>query len=102
MAAGKETVRIIRTPKVDKLKPTSGPAEEFDIDRCHVIPRASNEAGQGWIQVNGYTIVAPGDADINEDDLMVVRGVKHSVIGKPGVFYKGSRPRNVIATVEHV
>lgn len=100
MAAGKETVRIIRKPKVDKLKPVSGPAVEFDVKRCHVIPRASNEAEQGWVQVSGYTIVAPGDADIHEDDVMVVRGVKHSVIGKPGVFFKGTRPKNVIATVE--
>ena len=102
MAAGKETVRIIRKPKVDKLKPASGPTSEFDIKRCHVIPRASNEAEQGWVQVSGFTIVAPGDSDIREDDQMKVRGKIYSVIGVPGVFFKGSRPKNVIATVERV
>jgi len=102
MAAGKETVRIIRKPKVDKLKPASGPTEEFDVERCHVIPRASNEAEQGWVQINGYTVIAPGAADIREDDQIVVRGATHSVIGKPGVFFKGSRPKHTIATTESV
>lgn len=99
MAAGKETVRIIRKPKVDKLKPTSGPTDEFDIKKCHVIPRASQEAEQGWVQISGYTVVAPGAADIREDDLMVVRGITHSVLGKPGVFFKGTKAKQTIATV---
>lgn len=101
MAAGRETVRIIRKPKVDKLKPASGPAEQFDIKRCHVIPRASQEREAGWVQISGYTVIAPGAADIHEDDQIVVRGATHSVIGKPGVFYKGSRPKNTIATTEN-
>lgn len=99
MPKGKETVRIIRKPKVDKLKPASGPTAEFDIEGCHVIPRASNESGAGWIQISGYTVVAPGAADIHEDDEMVVRGAKHSVIGRPGVFFKGSKPKHTFATV---
>lgn len=99
MAAGKEIVRIIRKPKVDKLKPASGPTDEFNIEHCHVIPRASLEAEAGWVQISGYTVIAPGDADIREDDQMMVRGLLHSVIGKPGVFYKGTRPKNTIATV---
>lgn len=99
MAAGKEVVEIIRKPKVDKLKPTSGAEQRFDIPRCHVIPRASRENEGGWVQINGFTVVAPGEADIREDDQMVVRGKTYSVLGKPGVFYKGSRPKNTIATV---
>jgi len=102
MAAGKETVRIIRKAKVDKLKPASGPAQEFDIKRCHVIPRASREAEQGWVQISGYTVIAPGAADILPDDQMIVRGVKHSVIGKPGIFFKGKRPKHTFATVQAV
>lgn len=100
MARGKETVRVIRKPKVDKVKPSSGPTAEFDVNGCHVIPRASNEAEGGWVQINGYTVVAPGAADIRADDQLVVRGETHSVIGKPGVFFKGSRPKNTIATTE--
>lgn len=102
MAAGKETVRIIRKPKIDKIKPVSGPAVEFDIKRCHVIPRASKEGEGGWVQISGFTVIAPRDADIHADDQMVVRGKTYSVIGTPGVFYKGSRPKNTIATVEKV
>lgn len=102
MAAGKEVVTIIRKPKVDKLKPTPGAEVQFDIKRCHVLPRASNESQQGWVQVSGYTVIAPGEADIHEDDVMMVRGAKHSVIGKPGVFFKGTRAKHTFATVERV
>lgn len=102
MGAGKETVRIIRKPKVDKLKPASGPAAEFDVKRCHVIPRASQEAEAGWVQISGFTVIAPKDADIRPDDQMMVRGKVYSVIGQPGVFYKGKRPKHTFATVEKV
>lgn len=100
MARGKETVKVIRKPKVDKAKPASGPTAEFDVDGCHVIPRASNESGGGWIQINGYTIVAPGDPGVHADDQVMVRGELHSVIGKPGVFFKGRRAKNTLITTQ--
>jgi hypothetical protein len=99
MPKGTETVRVIRKAKVDKLKPASGPSNEFDIEDCHVIPRASNEAEAGWVQLSGYTVIAPGQADIQADDQMMVRGELHSVIGKPGVYTKRRKPKATIATV---
>jgi hypothetical protein len=95
MRKGDETIHVIRKAKVDKLKPASGPAAEFDIENCHVIPAASNEAEQGWIQISGYTVIIPGDADVRADDQVTVRGDTLSVIGKPGKYQKR---RKIVAT----
>jgi hypothetical protein len=88
---GDETIHVIRKPKVDKLKPASGPTEEFDVDDCFVIPRSSNETEGGWVQLSGYTVVAPGGTDVRADDQITVRGEVHSVIGKPGLYRKGRK-----------
>jgi hypothetical protein len=98
MPKGTETVTVVRKAKVDRLKPVAGPLQEFDIEKCSVIPRASNEAEGGWVQIDGYTVVAPGGSDIRADDQLRVRGELHSVIGKPGRFVKRRREVAVIAT----
>ena len=59
MAAKRETVTIVRKAKVDKLKPTAGATAEFSVKRCFVLPRASQESGAGWVQVAGFTVIAP-------------------------------------------
>lgn len=97
---GRETVTVVRKAKVDKLKPTAGPANEFDVERCELIPRASNESGNGWVQISGYTVVAPGEADIRADDQLRILGDLYSVIGKPGVFRKKGKPVATMATTE--
>lgn len=96
MRKGDETVHVIRKAKIDKLKPASGPTAEFDITGTHVLPAASNEADQGWVQISGYTLVVPGDADVRADDQVTVRGETYSVIGKPGKFMKR---RKIVATI---
>lgn len=83
---GSETVTVLRGPRPDRLNPNPPVTAEFDVDECIVIPRASQESGQGWIQVAGYTIVAPPGSDIKADDRVRVRGDVHSVIGKPGEY----------------
>ena len=102
MAAG-ETVKIIRKPKVDKLKPTSGPTVEFEIRNVQVLPRASREAEQGYVQISGYTVIVKKKAiDVRPDDQIVVRGETHSVIGQPGVFRKGTRTKATFNTTDKV
>jgi hypothetical protein len=95
---GHETVTVVRKAKVDKLKPASGPTDEFDVKRCELIPRASNETEGGWVQISGYTVVAPGEADIRADDQLRILGDLYSVIGKPGFFRKKGRPVATIVT----
>ena len=102
MPRGAETVRVVRKPKVDKLKPSTATATEFDVDNCHVLPRSSNEQEYGWVQIEGFTVVAPGDADIREHDQLQVRDELHSVIGKPGQYRKGGRPVALMVTTERV
>lgn len=98
MAKPDETIHVVRKAKIDKLKPVAGPESEFDVDKCFVIPRASNEAEGGWVQISGYTVVAPGDTDVRADDLVDVRGERHSVIGKPGLYRKGRKSYLFITT----
>jgi hypothetical protein len=88
---GDETIHVIRKAKVDKLKPTSGPADEFDVEGCWVIPAASQEADGGWVQISGYTVIVPRSADVREDDQVSVRGGTYSVIGRPGLYRKGRK-----------
>ena len=94
--AAKETVRVVRKARVDKLKPAAGPTEEFDIKRCVVVPRASHEEGRGWVQIDGYTVLTPKGSDIRPDDQVICRGEIHSVIGKPGDFGR----KGILVTLE--
>lgn len=99
MRKGTETVHVIRKAKVDKIKPTSGPPQEFDIEDVHLIPAASQEAEGGWVQIDGYTLIAKGEVDIHQDDRVEARGETYSVIGKPGVYTKRGRPAATFATL---
>lgn len=90
---GKETVTVVRKPKVDKLKPASGPTAEIEIEDCFVIPRGSYERDRGWVQVSGFTIWAPaGSPPVRADDLVRVRGELYSVEGEPGDFGRKRGP----------
>lgn len=101
MATRKETVTIVRTPKVDRLKPATGGTEQIPIKRCIVIPRASNEADGGWVQRSGYTIYARVGADFRADDQVRVRGELYSIEGEPGRF-PVKRGYGVVVTLERV
>lgn len=97
---GSETVWLIHKEKSDRLKPTTSTATEFELDGVDVIPRASNEAERGWVQLSGFTVVVYEDIDISPDAQMRVRGELYSVIGEPGVFRKRGRLKGILVTVE--
>ncbi len=94
MPKGKETILVHRRVAVDRLDPDAGAETTREQKRCIVIPAASKEDGKGWIQVFGYTVVAPKGADIEADDEVTVRGDRMQVVGKPGVY-----PKQVIVNV---
>lgn len=82
MAAARETVTVVRTPKVDRLKP--GPAAEpaeHDLKRSLVLPRQAYELGRGWVQVDGFDIFAKAGSDVVAKDQLRVRGEIHEVDG---------------------
>ncbi len=102
MAAKRETVTVVRKPKVDKLKPTAGAAVEIPVKRCVVLPRASNETDGGWVQVSGFTVIAPVGSDIRPDDQLRIRGVLYAVEGEPGVYPVRKGKLGVFVTTERV
>jgi hypothetical protein len=97
---GSETVWLIDKEKVDRLKPTSPTATEFELKNCDVLPRASNEGERGWVQVSGFTVVVYEDIDISPDAQMRVRDELYSVIGEPGVYRKRGKLKGILVTVE--
>ena len=99
MRKGAETVHILRKAKVDRLKPVYDVPQEFDIEGVHLIPAASNEAENGWVQIDGFTLVTKGWEDIRPDDQVVARGETYSVIGQPGEYVKRGNVKAVIATL---
>jgi hypothetical protein len=100
---GAEVITVIRKPLGDKLDPQSGVEQRFDIPQCVVLPRVSNESGEGWVQQSGYTVYAPPGADVVADDRVVCRGQIHSVKGKPGDLRSARGRRKVLAiTLEAV
>lgn len=101
MAAVKETVTIVRKPKVDKLKPASGPSAEIPVEKCIVLPRASNETDGGWVQRSGWSVYAPVGAPFRPDDQVRVRGELYAVEGVPGVF-PVKRGIGVVVTLERI
>lgn len=84
---GSETIKVIRTPKVDRLDdaPTGIPPEH-EITGCIILPRQINEAGQGWITIEGYDVYAPYGSDILETDRIVARGRSWNVDGRPADY----------------
>lgn len=103
MAKGNETITVVRKPRVDKLKPTSGVEQRFDIEGCIVWPRAAVEEGRGWIQKAGQNVFAPAGSDIRPDDEVIVRGLRYSVEGIPGDFRsrRGKR-KGLLVNLERV
>lgn len=84
---GRRTVRVVRTPKVDRLKgDAAGPPAEYDIEGCAVLPRSSNEEGKGWVIVEGRTIIAPFNSDVLATDKVKVDGETWEVDGAPGDY----------------
>lgn len=84
---GTRTVSVVRSAKVDRL--SSGPAPAattHDIEGCAVLPRSSNEAGRGWVVVEGRTIFAPYGSDVTADDQIDVDGKRWDIDGEPGHF----------------
>lgn len=100
---GTETITVVRKPQVDRLKPTAGAEQRFDIDNCIVLPRASNESGGGWVQLSGYTVYAPPGSDVVAEDRVICRGEMHSVRGKPGDLRNSKGvPKQLAITLEAV
>lgn len=100
---GVDVITVVRKPQVDRLKPTPGPVQEFDVEGCMAIPRASNEEGQGWVQISGYTVYAPGGSDVREDDQVRFRGRLYSVEGVPGDLRDRKGKKKALAvTLERV
>jgi hypothetical protein len=102
VAAKRETVVVVRKPKVDKLKPASGPTAEIPVPKCYVLPRANQEEGGGWIQVSGYTVIAPVGSDIRADDQIRIRGELYAVEGVPGEYPVRVGKPGLFVTVERV
>ena len=46
----------------------------------------AQEEGRGWIQLDGYTVIAPHGSDVLADDDVIVRGETFAVEGVPGDF----------------
>lgn len=100
---GADVITVVRKPQVDRLKPVAGPAEEFDIQGCMAIPRASQEEGRGWVQTSGYTVYAPGGSDVKAEDQVRFRGQLYSVEGEPGDLRNKAGKRKALAiTLEKV
>jgi hypothetical protein len=100
---GTETITVVRKPRPDKLKPVDAAEERFDIEKCVVWPRGSFEEGRGWIQISGFSVFAPPNADILAEDQVVCRGELHSVIGTPGDFWnKRGKKKGLLVTLERV
>lgn len=102
MAAKRETVTVVRKPKVDKLKPASGPTAEIPVRRCFVLPRSNHEADSGWVQISGWTVIAPVGSDIRADDQVRVRGELYAVEGVPGEFPVRKGKPGLFVTLERV
>lgn len=102
MAAKRETVTIVRKPKVDRLKPASGPTAEIPVRRCYVLPRSNQEEDGGWVQVSGFTVIAPVGSDIRADDLLRIRGELYAVEGVPGEYPVRKGKPGLFVTVERV
>lgn len=102
MAAKRETVVVVRKPKVDKLKPASGPTAEISVPRCYVLPRANQEEGGGWVQTSGFTVIAPVGTDIRADDLLRIRGELYAVEGVPGEYPIRQGKPGLFVTTERV
>lgn len=91
MPSGNETVTVVRKAKVDKLSSTAGaPPVEFDLEGCQVLPRQAEEAGRGWITLDGWDVwcfVDPG-REVLYTDQVRIRGDLYSVEGRPAVYDK--------------
>lgn len=84
---GERTIRVIRAPKVDRLKgDAAGPPSEHDIEGCAVVPRSSMEEGKGWVTVDGWMVAAPYGADVLSTDKVRYDGVVWEVDGTPGDY----------------
>lgn len=84
---GERTVTVVREPKVDRLSdPAQGPAAEHDVEGCAVIPRASNEEGKGWVNIEGWMVIAPYDSDVIATDKVRYDGKLWDVDGEPGDY----------------
>jgi hypothetical protein len=102
MAAKRETVIVVRKPKVDKLKPASGPTAEIPVLRCYVLPRSAQESDGGWVQISGLTVIAPVGSDIRADDQIRIRGELYAVEGVPGEYPVPQGKPGLFVTVERV
>lgn len=84
---GTRTITVVRKPKVDRLAtPPVGAPPEHSVDGCAILPRTSNEQGQGWVIVEGRMVIAPYGSDVLATDQVKVDGATWEVDGEPGDY----------------
>ncbi len=102
---GDETVRIIPTVVVDRLRSGSGGLAQpaYDLEDCYVIPRATEEQGKGVVGIEGYDIYYFGTLAAPPRTAQVsVRGQVHDIEGKPRDFIVKGRRKGLIITTSGV
>lgn len=100
---GTETLTVVRGGKVDKLSDETPATTQHDITGCALTPRGSHEEGRGWVIVDGWSVYAPYDADINADDIVLYDGYRWSVDGQPGRYKtKRGKPKATIFYLNRV
>lgn len=102
---GNESVRVIPTVVTDRLRPGSGgPARAaYDLDECHVLPRATEEQGKGVIGISGFDVYYFGTEPApDRTDQISVRGEVHEIVGDPRDFIIKGRRKGLIITTSGV
>lgn len=104
MPRGAETVTIIpRSPDTDPLRdPVANAPAPYDLDGCHVIPRASTEQGRGYVGIDGYEIYYYGPLEVDRTSRVTVRGVTQNIEGKPQDFQNRGRRKALKIVTEGV
>lgn len=102
------SIVVMRKPKVDKLKPTSGPAQRTVITNCVVLPSQTYDSQRGiWVTVDGYDVhcLAPGaePGDVLEDDQVEYDGKLWQVYGAPAVYRNGrGQLKDIVVKIRRV
>lgn len=96
---GRETITVKPQQEVDRLREPTGPApESYTISGCLVWPRAAQEAGRGWVGIEGYGVLCPAGSTVPRTAIVAYDGEDYEVEGEPQDFGR----RGVILTLSRV